>query len=431
METLGNKIRTLRRKQKLTQHGLADGIVTASMISQIESDRATPSPALLAHIASKLNVDPNYFETDLIDKSDELQNYRIARHYIDSGRYEEAITLLKTLSWPLSPQFKPDVVYSEMANCYLKLGNLEEACRMYECIVQVGYERNDVATSVHGYYHAGNTIRRLGRLRVARMYWQRAIDLLQQHEDIYMPIGLKIQSNLGRTYLDEGNWLMARQSYEAAISMSSRYGGDLDLAKTYQGLALACMKLKDFEMALTYNNRAIAAHVAADNPKGSLKCRINRGVIFRYAGKYEEALRNYEGLRPLISDKDDSLFPALTHEYAMLAYVSGDYETAMRESAVVLARTKVEPQAEAELRLLRAQIHLASGALELTRNEIEVGRRHLDPTRPTPLWIEYNNIQRQCWLQMGLEQNVVAECIAEVEKIFTIGNTRASTTISA
>lgn len=66
MDTLGKKIRTLRRRQKLTQQALADGIVTASMISQIESDRATPSAALLQHIAGRLNVDLSYFESDLI-----------------------------------------------------------------------------------------------------------------------------------------------------------------------------------------------------------------------------------------------------------------------------------------------------------------------------------------------------------------------------
>src|SRR5579875_2696712 len=98
METLGKKIRTLRRKQKLTQQALAEGLVTASMISQIESDRATPSEALLQHLANRLGVDLAFLASDLHDKSDELQTYRTARSCIERHEYKQALELLQGLS---------------------------------------------------------------------------------------------------------------------------------------------------------------------------------------------------------------------------------------------------------------------------------------------------------------------------------------------
>lgn len=431
MDTLGKKIRTLRRKHKLTQQALADGIVTASMISQIESDRATPSAALLQHIARRLHVDSSFFESDLLDKSDELQNYRTARNLIDRELYAEAISLLQTLSWPLSPQFKAEVVYNEMANCYIKLGKLDDACRMYESVIQAGYEKNDIATTVHGYHNVGIVLRRLKRDRVARMYWQRAADLLEQNPDIQMPVAVRIYSNLGRIYLDERNWQSARETYQEALSLMNRFGGNFDTAKVYQGLSCALMQLQEFDLALAYIDTAIAINVTAQNIKGAAKCRINRSVILRTAQRYHEALEYVQSLRSSVSDKDDLLMLAIHHELALIYWYVDDFEGVLAESDMALRRSSIAPEVEAELRLLRARIHVMNGSVEFALREIERGRRLLAAGPPTSLWLAFQDVRRQCWLKSGREHDAIAECMTEAEQLVSTDRKPTNQNISA
>ncbi|MFD1675100.1 tetratricopeptide repeat protein [Alicyclobacillus fodiniaquatilis] len=431
MDTLGKKIRTLRRKQKLTQQTLAEGLVTASMISQIEADRATPSESLLQQIAKRLGVEVSYFASDLLDKSDEMQTYRQARHLMGEHRYKEAIDLLNTLSWPLSPQFKAEVVFNEMANCYLQMGQLHDAARMYECVIQAGYEKNDVATAIHGYYNVGNTKRRLGEERVACMYWQRAGDLLRQYDNMYMPIGLKIQANLGRLYLQEGNWVQARRAYEEALRLTNKYGGNLDLAKIYQGLAYACMKIGEFDVALEYNMLAIDAHTDAKNVKDVLKCQVNHGMILRTAGRYAEAQQHLLALRQHLSNDEDIVALAIAHELALVASALQDFDGTLAETETALTHALLNEQIEGEIRLLRAKTYVELGALETALREVEQGRACLTDNHSTALTIAFRDVERQCWMQSGRESDIIATCVAEAQRILGAQPNQCDQNISA
>lgn len=428
METLGAKIRTLRKQYKLTQQDLADGIVTPSMISQIESDRAIPSAVLLQHIAKRLSVPIQVFQSDVVDKTDEILIYRSARNLIESHRYEEALEQLRTLSWPLSPQFKPEVVYSEMANCNVHLNRLDEAWKLYEAVVEVGYEKNDIATAVHGYHNVATTLKRLGRNKIARMYWQRATDLLHQHQDMYMPIAIKIAFHLGRMYLEEENWVQARNAYEEAVALSNRYGGSLDFAKTYHGLACACAQMGDHDEALAYNDRAIAAHVSADNQLGTLRCRFNRGVILRAATRYHDAQAHFMELRAIFSDKEP-LLQALLHEMSLLAWFLGDFQLALSESSTALQKHNLPASYVRELRLIRARIYLNEEQYELALSEAKLGLNS-DAVQGMASGFELQQIIRECQLALGEVSDALAQCVEEAHKQFRMAN-QTTATISA
>lgn len=416
MDTLGQKIRSLRKENNLTQQALADGIVTPSMISQIESDRAIPSEILLRHISRRLNVSVEYFETDVLDKSDELQSYRLARHLMDRGRYEEALQILRSLTWPLSPQFKPDVVYNELANCCVQTGRLEEAWKMYEGVVRVGYDRGDVPTCIHAYHNMGLTLRRLGKDRIARMYWQRASDLLDQHAHLHMPVGLRIAFQLGRLYLTEGNWERARQAYERALSIFNQHGGSLDLAKTYHGLSCACAELNDYDEALQYNDRAIVANREAENYKGALHCRINRGVILRQANRYQDAHAYLRDLRAELTEKESTLLQALLHETTVICYTLQNFDQALSDSEDALSMSGIMSSAATELRLIRARIYLNRGLMRFALKETTLGLEMGDDSVPAFV-SELCQIARECKLALGHEQDVLEDCLKAATKI--------------
>ncbi len=66
--TIGQKIKSLRKKLGLTQDELACGILSRSMLSRIESGSAMPSLDSLYDIASRLDVSPGF----LLEESDDL-----------------------------------------------------------------------------------------------------------------------------------------------------------------------------------------------------------------------------------------------------------------------------------------------------------------------------------------------------------------------
>lgn len=56
MNSLGTRIRNLRKERKLTLEALAGDRLTKGMLSQIENDKAKPSMESLDYIAERLGV---------------------------------------------------------------------------------------------------------------------------------------------------------------------------------------------------------------------------------------------------------------------------------------------------------------------------------------------------------------------------------------
>ena len=57
IETLGERIRKLRKQQKLTLEALAGKELTKGMLSLIENNKANPSMESLSYIAERLGVE--------------------------------------------------------------------------------------------------------------------------------------------------------------------------------------------------------------------------------------------------------------------------------------------------------------------------------------------------------------------------------------
>lgn len=70
--TIGEKIKFLRQKKKLTQAAICGDLITRNMLSRIENGAALPSLPTLKHLADKLGVSAGYF----LDDADELFPYQ-------------------------------------------------------------------------------------------------------------------------------------------------------------------------------------------------------------------------------------------------------------------------------------------------------------------------------------------------------------------
>ncbi len=97
--TLGEKIRSLRQAQGITQSALCGDVVTRNMLSRIENGAALPSLFTLSHLAKALGVSAGYF----LEEGDDPLPYRklsalpAVKRLYEKKRYAECLALSAAL----------------------------------------------------------------------------------------------------------------------------------------------------------------------------------------------------------------------------------------------------------------------------------------------------------------------------------------------
>lgn len=212
MSTIGQRIRDQRLQLGLTQTQLAEGIVTPSMISQIEAGKTPPSRNLLKKLAERLQAP-------------------IEDLYIPPSRKETLTTITQTVRACIAM----------------------EAYDAAEELLAIAMESTDAegeALDLHGLLHlAGN------RLPNAGEAFYNALSVAQEREqweetpELYMW--------LGDTYAKAGDHSLALHMYELAEQAlqhfphaSSQFEADLALR-----LSAVLHELEEFERAADYTSR--------------------------------------------------------------------------------------------------------------------------------------------------------------------------------
>ncbi|AEJ43575.1 helix-turn-helix domain-containing protein [Alicyclobacillus acidocaldarius] len=408
METLGQKIRALRKARGMTQAELARGLATASMISQIESDRTMPSAQLLTQIAARLGVDVSEFQKQLAGSSEEAHTYRRAKQLAEQGHYEEAIRHFLSLSWPLHSQFRPELVFQDMGDCYLKAGDYEQAARLYDALVFAGFARGDMSSVVRGYYYGALARRRLQRDEEAILYLQRARQALAA-SGLQMPLRLKIEMTLARLLLQYGPVAEARSLYEGILARDTEPMSTVDRAHAHHGLACAAAAVGDYRAAIEHAGRAIELHEDAGNRALAMRCRINLGAFLRLGGDVAGALSHLLDLEDRTSPRDEVLRVALDHELALTYQALHQPASAMDRVSRALAMTRVGPEIRAQLHLLAASLNLELG--DLDRAELEL--RALDALvaeHPDIAPSGYLHLKAEVYLHKGSTPEILQLC---------------------
>ena len=362
MDSLGEKIRVLRKERRMTQQELAKGLVTPSMISQIESNKATPSRQLLHQIAGRLGVKLAYFADDIDQKTDLSQTYRRARTLIETENFAAAVPLLLTLVEHPTPQFREESLYGDLAHCYERLGQLPEACQMYENVARTALARSDVPAAVYAYFHLGQVYRRRQEPALARMYWQRASLLLRRYPSLDMPLAVKIHANLGRIHYQLKEYSWALQSYRRAAHQAEKNSSTLDLAMIYHGLGTVHMELSQHEAADKALRTGLQLYETIRHQRGINQCKINIGVNYRLAGQLEAAVMQLSTClehRELLSDSI-RLANALS-ELAICHLERGQLSEAEQSATQAMGLDKDTDSLQATLRQTLARIELKRG----------------------------------------------------------------------
>ena len=135
MTALGEKIKKIRKKRKLTQAQLAGDKVTRNMLSRIENGAANPSLDTLEYIAEGLGISVSY----LLSETDDLLFYekkelisQIYRAY-EAKNYSACIKLISSLSGRDNElNYILSISYLELAKSMVRQGSLVSALRNLE-----------------------------------------------------------------------------------------------------------------------------------------------------------------------------------------------------------------------------------------------------------------------------------------------------------
>ncbi len=177
MPTIGEKVREVRTKRGLTQSDLSAGLVTASMISQIEADRAKPSYALLTSLANRLGMPVEYFMNDMDEQFTVSACLGIATYYSLTDQAEKALeTLAKIPSQePFGSNYQ-DYLFLR-ARCLRLLKCYYDSISYLEQLREIAYRTQDPYLQFRVCKESGYVEYDLNNHEGAMHEWKKAIDL--------------------------------------------------------------------------------------------------------------------------------------------------------------------------------------------------------------------------------------------------------------
>lgn len=288
--SLGQKIRELRILKGLTQSDLGAGMVTPSMISQIEADKANPSHKLLCAIAEKLETSVDYFLTDMQTKLEQTSTYKLAKAFMESGEYDRAITLLEELLDNPAPHLQLTNISFDLANCYLHVEHHERATELFEDVLDNSIRSGEHNTAVLALNKLGVIQLRKENLLLAQFHWKKAYQILSRVEGIDVSTKAFVITNLGMVNLKLGEYADALKYYTESYQLLQGTNYLKLIGETYTGLGHANKELKNYKKAVEHTQDAIAIFKSLNLIKQSYDNKVNLAIIKGEEGKTDEAL---------------------------------------------------------------------------------------------------------------------------------------------
>ena len=136
--TLGEKIKSERRRLGLSQTQLAGDKITRNMISAIESDKANPSISTLSYLAERLSVSLSYLFAETEDALIQRRYALIvdAKNDFKDARYKECIEKILNIGFVDDElAYMLAISYFNLAKSAVLLGEVSEAKR---CFLEFG-----------------------------------------------------------------------------------------------------------------------------------------------------------------------------------------------------------------------------------------------------------------------------------------------------
>ncbi|ASS75905.1 hypothetical protein CIG75_13685 [Tumebacillus algifaecis] len=301
MESLGRKIRQRRQEKGLTQSQLAEGLVSASAISQIEADKINPSYKLLLQIAERLEVPLDYFLTETGEYLEQATSHKLAKTFIMAKEYSNAVPILDNL---LATGAGDELdLMMDLSTCFIHLDNLSTVKELLEKAMTMSLKADDHRAHVWSLHRLGLVYYKQHNISLAMHYWQRAYDSLLEMgvDDSFLKA--EITTNLAITYNRLGHYDQSTHLFLNSQDLLKNSSNLYHLATNYLGLGLSLYGKKEYQQAQEYWQEAVTLFKSLDHIHYSIQVKENFGILRGELGDYaaaleilQECLRQYQEL---------------------------------------------------------------------------------------------------------------------------------------
>ncbi|MBL0385493.1 helix-turn-helix transcriptional regulator [Tumebacillus sp. ITR2] len=325
--SLGQRIRQARKELSLTQNELAQGIVTSSMICQIENGKAFPSYQVLQSLSERLNKPIEFFVSDTDASKRQRSSYTLAKALMASESYEKAYSLLKTLQETHGTE--QDEFQMTLSECCQRLGKFEEASEPLDKLLSNAIHNGDVSQQVTILQRLGDIAEQSGQYQLALYHWHKAYDLLNKSE-IDPAVKSRLLTSIGNTYYKLGYLEESLQFLQQAYDSRESFLTLEEVGQMYLNLSLSYRDSNDYKKAAYFSEQAYIIFKSQTNMKLATDVKRSLGVLLGKQGQALEALTILEECMEHYLRDGDLYNLGLTElEAAQILHAKGDLEAAI------------------------------------------------------------------------------------------------------
>jgi tetratricopeptide (TPR) repeat protein len=364
MNSVGERLRQARRDRGLTQAQLAKGLATKGLISQIETNRTTPSLPRLRLLAERLGLPLSYF-LGQTPEDDHRYLPKAADLAIRAGEPERALALVieaeesatDTAAAPLAELRRlRGMAYADLGRASEAMATLQEAAALAP-----GDEPNlkaGIAVEI-GKLHAQQE-----RFNAAIESNLRALKWLDLSRRPDLDLRARVLTNLASEYYMVGEVDQARRHYEQALEVAIDAESLIRMANAHMALGVTSRAAGNYDDAVKHCEAALAIHERIGQHRLANHILNNLGDVHFAQGNVDTARalqeRCLERGREL---KDNTAISAALCELARYALHEGSAEEAIRlaREAAAVADTSGDHAGVAECLSIEGQAQQRKG----------------------------------------------------------------------
>lgn len=372
MPVLGNRIKLMRQRRNMTQGDLAKGLCTGSMISQVETGKASPSYHLLVQIAQRLEVPVEFLIETTEANLEYITTFRSAQMLMAGRDFPAAMQLIKQLLNTPRGQQDGVALLCELLHCFLQVGQMGNAERLVDELAREAETSAENELMALVCQHRGTIQYKAQRYDNAIYQWERGLQFLGQVEEVdrYFYAGLlfriaQAHAKLGQVEQSLEYCARTAPYYEHARTLS-------DQARTCLSLAKSFRQSSDHRQSITFGQRARHLYDVLQHRVRHERNRVQQALLIESTRRGQETSQLLtEAVKRLqeLGCLESAGLAAM--ELARLYLKSSDVKAA--EDACVQAQRWIPMTSQA----VRTKLQVLIGRVEAKSNRDEEGKRRI------------------------------------------------------